>query len=138
MFDVEFPDDLFDAKFLSDDKLDSALEKATPEVVKAMKSQINATTSDKATGEAANSIKAGKPRTDKQGRRYIAVCPSGYSTHTFNRGSRKYKITNAIKLIWLQHGIPGRQPARPWLLKAQHQCENAVIKALENEITKDL
>ena len=138
MFNVEFPDNLFDAEFLSDEKLDAALEKVAPDLVRAMQSQINAVTTEKSTGEAANSIKANKPKTDKQGRRYISVTPHGYSTHTFNRGSRKYKITNAIKLIWLQHGIPGRQEAKPWLLKAQHKCEDAITKALENEITKDL
>ena len=65
--------------------------------------------------------------------------PSGYSKTkeyiqkdgTGKRTTRKYPVSNAVKAIWKEYGIPGKEPARPFLTKAKNDVENDVMNRMQ-------
>ena len=45
--------------------------------------------------------------------------------------SRKYRVSNALKLIWKEYGVAGRQPARPFLTSACNAVRGAVMEKMQ-------
>ena len=96
--------------------------------------------------EMVDSIKSYKPFKAKNGAWLISVGPSGYSKtkryHTnwrrrdgsIKKSTRSYSVSNALKAIWKEYGIPSRGiPAQPFISTAVSQCENQVQTILQHK-----
>lgn len=140
--DVEFPDDfmqeLLGADF--DTIAEDALKEATDELVKAMKTSCKNSIDHEGDSELANSIRASKPKKTADGAWVVNVGPRGYSkkkTYYGKNGKgvhtgRKYPVSNALKAIWKEYGIPGHQSARPFIQKAVNDSKASVEKKLQD------
>lgn len=63
----------------------------------------------------------------------IQSYPHGYSTHYFYGGknhNRKYKLSNAAKVIFLEYGT-SREPARPFITKATNSAKEEVLRKMQ-------
>ena len=140
-FDVEFDDD-FLGGFLQtdfDDIAKETLEETGVELVSAMKKACKNSIDHEGDSELANSIKASKPKKSKNGAWILNVGPSGYSktkTYYAKNGygvhtSRKYQVSNALKAIWKEYGIPGHQTAKPFIQKAVNDTRAIVEKKIQ-------
>ena len=111
-------------------------EKAAPVLVESTKKAMRAVVQHEGDSEMINSVKASKPATTKTDAVILTVNPKGYSNHTFSRKNkggktRKYRVSNALKAIWLQYGVAGRQPPRDWLNKSVHDAEKKVNEIMQ-------
>ena len=81
------------------------------------------------------SIKAGKPKRTKTDAWIINVGPTGNSKHHYYRkgGKKKraYSVSNVLKAIWKEYGIPGRQAPKPFFESAKNAAQNAVTKKIQ-------
>lgn len=113
------------------------LTEAAPLLEQAMKREARTSVAHSGDSEMVNSIKSRKPRKGKNGDMHVFVGPSGYSNHTFNRTgktARKYKVSNALKAIWLEYGIQHpahHQAARPFITASIHTCKDAVLHKMQ-------
>ena len=132
---------MWDIKF--DDICQEALDESVPVLESAMRSAAAA--SVKHSGESAmvNSIKGSKPKKVSSTDCWIVnVGPRGYSEHTYyakdggRKTSRKYKVSNALKAIWKEYGIPGHQSPQPFMDKASNQARSRVEKIIEEAFDK--
>ena len=143
LLDVDFPED-FLKEFLSTD-FDLIAEEALNEtgtiLERSMKEACKNSVDHEGDSELANSIKATKPIKTKNGAWIVRVSPTGYSkTKTYYakngkgvRTKRKYSVSNALKAIWKEYGIPGHQAAKPFMQKA---CNEA--RAMTEKIIQDV
>lgn len=132
-FDIEFPDD-----FLSDlldtdfgDIAEEALNEAAPILEKSMKESCARVIEHGEGSELVSSIKAGKAKRAKTDAYIVNVSPRGYSNVKVYRNkkkTRKYPVSNALKMIWKEYGIPGQQPPRPFIASA---CNDARSSAMD-------
>lgn len=140
-FDIEFPDD-FLGKLLDVDTgelCSEMLSEAAPLYVDSMKRSLNGVVDHEGESEMVNSVKATKPKITKTDAYIVNVGPSGYSkTKEYiqkdgngKRTTRKYPVSNALKAIWKEYGIPGREAPRPFLTKAKNDVENDVMNRLQ-------
>lgn len=86
--------------------------------------------------EMVNSIKSTKPKKTKDGNACIVnVGPTGKSEHSYydrkTGKKKKEKVSNALKAVWKEYGIAGKQPARPFLTNAIRNAEEAVISRMQ-------
>lgn len=119
--------DIFDISF--DDVAQEALEQAAPVLETRMKATARSAVMHPGESDMVNSIKASAVKKSKNGAWIVNVGPRGYSNHTFNRGhdsKRTYPVSNALKAIWKEYGIPGRQAAQPFISTAAAQTENQI------------
>ncbi len=140
-FDVEFGTDIMDAFLKTDVEAlcEEMINESAPIMVESMRREVEAVAGDYSTGEAAKSISARKAKKVKNGGWISFVGPSGYSNHTFRAGKNKkrtYKVSNALKLIWKNYGIPGIQAARPFLERATQKAEKDVLKSMQEIYNK--
>ncbi len=137
IFDVDFPDDfmsgLLDTDF--DAIAEAALTDAAPLLERQMKKCCSDAIQHEGDSELVGSIKSGTPKQTKDKEAWIVnVGPRGYSTvkkytAVDGRGKktkRKYHVSNALKAIWKEYGIPGHQPPRPFLQAATDAARHAV------------
>lgn len=138
-FDVTFPED-FMCELLNTDCDEiclEALSEAAPILVDSMKKSARAAVLHEGESEMVESIAFSKAKKTKDGSAYITtVGPRGYSAHTYydkkSRKKRKYKVSNALKAIWKEYGIAGKQAPRPFLANAtQNAAENVINKLQE-------
>lgn len=139
-FEMEFDDSFMDGLLSTDfDEIASeALAEAIPILEQSMKSQVKKVIQHEGDSELVNSLKASKPIKTKTDAWIATVTPKGYSTTKVytaknSKGSkthRKYKVSNAVKAIWKEYGIPGRQPARPFI--------SAAVNAVTPEVTQKM
>ena len=47
-------------------------------------------------------------------------------------------VYNNDKAFWLEYGVAGRQPARPWQSKALNNAEAKVLPKIQQTIEKEL
>lgn len=137
-FEMDFPDDflheLLDTD--SDEICKKALEEAAPIMEKAMAEALREGHHEMS-GELIKSIKATKPKKGSNGAYIVNVRPTGYSSvnsYSVKRGktsTRKYKVSNALKMIWIEYGVNGRQPARPFLTRAVNECKAATMQKMQ-------
>lgn len=141
-FELNFPADYMQDLFESDagELAEEMLNEAAPILVSSTKSAISSVIQHSGDSELVNSITATKPKKTSDGTAYIVnVVPKGYSkTKTYfaknGKGvhtTRKYKVSNALKLVWKEYGIAGRQPATPCLQKAINDAQNSVIAKMQ-------
>lgn len=138
-FNVDFPDDFLSE--LTDYQFEMiaepALEAAAPVLEKSMKNAARAVVQHEGESEMVESIKAGKPVKTKTDAYIVNVGPKGNSTHFYSKGKKKkkkYPVSNALKGIWMEHGInvPGHHQApRPFLEKATKDAQEKVLEKMQ-------
>lgn len=129
-------DDLFDIDFC--EMAEEALQEAAPILEKSMKKAIQASIQHEGDSELVKSIKPNKPKRAKNGAYIVNVTPRGYSKFKKykskkGKGERKYPVSNALKAIWKEYGIAGRQPPSPFLAKATNDAKNDVLNAIQRK-----
>lgn len=141
-FNIEFPDDflsdLLDADF--GDIAGEALEQASPIMEAAMQSSLRRSIKHDGESELVNSIHASKPKQTKTDAWILNVGPSGSSKnkmyHDSKTHKRTYPVSNALKAIWLEYGIPGQQAPRPFLQSAINDAESRVLAKIQEVYDK--
>ncbi|MCI8823321.1 MAG: hypothetical protein HFI15_12610 [Lachnospiraceae bacterium] len=137
IFDVDFPEDflsdLLDTEF--DEIAEEALKEAAPLLESSMKQSCRRVIEHSGESELVESIKSNKPKRTKTDAWIVNVGPRGYSkkkTYRSGKGkARKYRVSNALKLIWKEYGVAGRQPARPFLTSACNAVRGAVMEKMQ-------
>lgn len=135
-------DGMWDISF--DEISEEALNASVPILEGTMRSAAAA--SVKHSGESAmvNSIKGSKPKKSAATDCWIVnVGPRGYSSHTYHakrsggkKSKQTYQVSNALKAIWKEYGIPGHQPAQPFMDKATNMARGRVEKIIEDAFDK--
>ena len=134
---------MWDIKF--DDIAEEALTQSVPILESTMRSAAAACINHDGESDMVNSIKGSKPKKVASTDCWIVnVGPRGYSNHTYHAqrtGGRKskqtYKVSNALKAIWKEYGVPGRNiPAQPFMQKAANQARTRVEKIIEDSFDK--
>lgn len=129
----------FDVGMYAQDVLDEAASILEPKL------RENAQAVVKHTGESdmVNSIKANKAKKCKNGAYIVNIGPRGYSNHTYTakngkgqRTNRKYKVSNALKAIWIEYGVHNVKsgqdiPARPFISRTVSQLENQIHNLMQ-------
>lgn len=136
IFDVDFPDD-FLSELLDTDfgKIaEEALNEAAPILETSMKQSCKAVIIHDDDSELVASIKSGEAKRAKTDAWIVNVSPQGYSKtkiyHHVKTG-RIYPVHNALKAIWKEYGIPGRQPPRPFITSACNKVRDSVMAKMQ-------
>lgn len=127
-------DNLFNVDF--DEVAGKALKEAVPVLEKSVKAAVQASIEHSGDSELVRSIKANAPKKARNGAWIVNVTPKGYSkvkVYHAQRGERIYPVSNALKAIWKEYGIAGRQPARPFLAKAVNDAQNEVLDIIQRK-----
>lgn len=142
-FDLNFPEDLFEDCFgvVVEEICVQAIKEASPILVESMKRSARAAVMHPGESDMVNSIAASTPKRTKDGSAIIAtVGPRGYSDHYYydkkSKKKRKYKVSNALKAIWKEYGIAGRQEPRPFITNATKNAEEKVVEQLQESYNK--
>ena len=137
-FDIDFPEDflseLLDAD--PDEIAETMLKEAAPILEKQMKKSCMAAVRHEGDSELAESIKAKKPVKTKTDAYIVSVEPTRNSkTKVYHRTGKKsertYPVSNALKMIWKEYGIPGQQAPQPFLQAATNAAEAAVTAKMQ-------
>lgn len=137
-FEVTFPEDflgdLLDAEF--DEIAETALKEAVPVLEKSMKQHCAEVIRHDGDSELLNSIKAGKPIKTKTDAWIVTAKPTGYSkTKVYHREGKKkdriHPVSNALKAIWKEYGIPGQQAPQPFIQTATNAVQAAVVEKMQ-------
>ena len=108
-----------------------AIEAAEPIQVEATKSALRSVIKG-GNGGLVNSIKATKPKKAVNGAYIGHVRPTGTSTTRSDNGKpRKQPVRNMAIAAYLEYGVGGRQPARPWAQKATNDAQGRVSQTIE-------
>ena len=137
-FEIDFPED-FLSELLDvdpDEVAEAMLKEAAPILEKQMKKSCMAAVRHEGDSELADSIKAKKPVKTKTDAHIVTVEPTGNSKtkiyhHTGKKSERTYPVSNALKMIWKEYGIPGKQAPQPFLQAAINAAEAAVIAKMQ-------
>lgn len=135
-FEIDFPDD-FLSKLLDTDFeeiAEEALNETAPLLETSMKQSCKAVITHEGDSELVDSIKSGKPKRTRTDAWIVNVSPKGYSkTKVYHhaRTGRKHPVSNALKAIWKEYGIPGRQPPRPFITSACNKVRDSVMARLQ-------
>lgn len=130
-----------------DDIAEKALNESVPILEATMRSAAAASVKHSGDSEMVNSIKGSKPKKSASTDCWIVnVGPRGYSTTKTYHGKRKsgkskkaYKVSNALKAIWKEYGIPGRNiPAQPFMQKATNAAQGRVEKIIEDAFNEEI
>ena len=125
-------DELFNLDF--NEIAEEALIEAAPILENSMKAAVSQVIEHEGDSELVKSIKANKPKKTRNGAWILNVTPKGYSRYKVyhaKKSGRKYKVSNALKAIWKEYGVAGRQPPRPFLTKATNDAKEAVYDAIQ-------
>lgn len=142
LFDIDFPEDflseLLETDF--DEIAEEALKDAAPVLEKSMKQSCQRAIRHESDSELVNSIKSSKPKKTKTDAWIVNVFPSGYSKKKIYRagkgGKRKYPVSNALKAIWLEYGIAGRQAPRPFIRTACNNVRETILARMQEVYEK--
>lgn len=117
------------------------LNESVPLLEASVKQELKARIQHEGDSELVNSIKANKAKKTKDGSAYIVnVTPKGYSqikvyldkrTRGTEQKVRKYKVSNALKALWKEYGIPGKQAPAPFLTPAMNKAEKQVLAKMQ-------
>lgn len=135
-FEIDFHDDflseLLDTDF--DEIAEDALNETAPMLEESMKKSCKTAITHEGDSELVDSIKSTKPKKTKTDAWIVNVGPKGYSKtkvyHHIKTG-RKYPVSNALKAIWKEYGIPGRQPPRPFITSACNKVRDRVMSRMQ-------
>lgn len=141
-FDVSFEDDAISRLTMTgfDEIAVEALNECAPVLVESTKEACASVISHPGDSELVNSWTANKPKETRSKDAYVlTVVPKGNSKNQYyavnGKGghyTRKYPVSNALKAIWLENGINGRQPARHFLERAAKGCEAEVNQKIQD------
>lgn len=142
LFDIDFPEDflseLLETDF--DEIAEEALKDAAPVLEKSMKQSCQRAIRHEGDSELVNSIKSNKPKKTKTDAWIVNVFPYGYSKKKIYRagkgGKRKYPVSNALKAIWLEYGIAGRQAPRPFIRTACNNVRETILARMQEVYEK--
>lgn len=121
---------------------EEALNEAAGILEEKMKANAKSTILHEGESEMVDSIKASKPKKSKNGAYIVNVGPRGYSsTKVYHakdghgvRTSRVYSVSNALKAIWKEYGIPSRGiPAQPFISPATSQTESQIYELIQKK-----
>jgi HK97 gp10 family phage protein len=135
--------DFLDMDF--DDAAERALNEAVGVLEGTMRSAAAAAVKHDGESAMVNSIKGSKPKKVAATDCWIVnVGPRGYSSTKTYHGKRKggkskqtYKVSNALKAIWKEYGIPGHQSPQPFMQKATNQAQARVERIIEDAFNKE-
>ncbi len=112
-----------------------ALTEAAPLLEQSLKESCKKVIDHEGESEMVDSIACSKPKRARTGAWIINVGPRGYSRRKFYQGTnnrrRKYPVSNALKMIWKEYGIAGRQAARPFITSAVNNARKAVTQRMQ-------
>ena len=135
-FEIDFPDDflseLLDMDF--DEIAEEALHETAPLLEAFMKQSCKAVITHEGESELVDSIKSSKPKKTKTDAWIVNVSPKGNSktkVYHHTRTGRKYPVSNALKAIWKEYGIPGRQPPKPFITSACNKVRDSVMAKMQ-------
>lgn len=137
-------DGMFEISF--DDVAEKALNESVPILEATMRSAAAAAVKHDGDSAMVNSIKGSKPKKVAATDCWIVnVGPRGYSTTKKYHAKRKsgkskqtYKVSNALKAIWKEYGIPGHQQAQPFMDKATNAARGRVEAIIEEAFNKEI
>lgn len=122
-----------------------ALEEIRPDMEEGTKAALRSSIQHPGDSELVNSVKCFEPTMTRDGTGARMVCqPTGKSSSgnrykTVSRGKSIEKpVRNNDKAFWLEYGVAGRQPARPWKDRATNSIEAKVVPKIEQAIAKEL
>lgn len=136
-FKIDFPEDFLSGLLGTEfeDIAEEALSEAASILEKSMKKSCQDAIEHEGDSELVNSIKAGKPQKTKTDAMIVTVRPEGNSKIKVRRTGKKKErtepVSNVLKAIWLENGIPGHQSPRPFLTAATNDARSAVEKKLQ-------
>ena len=127
-----------------DDICQEALGQSVPILEGTMRSAAAASVKHEGESAMVNSIKGSTPKKSAATDCWIVnVGPRGYSStktyHSKRKGGKSkqsYKVSNALKAIWKEYGIPGHQSAQPFMDKAANAARPRVEKIIEDSFEK--
>ncbi len=118
--------------------LNEALLAAAPIQIASTKRVLGSRVGGYATGKMVESISATKPTKSKNGAVMIHIRPRGTDSTRPNGGTRKKPVRNMAKAAYLEYGVAGRQPARPWAQAATNDAEARVNEIMSRVITEGM
>ena len=133
-FEVDFPDDLFLEKNFRD-LAPQILEEISPILQESTKNALRQSIQHPGESELVDSIVIGKPKMFIDAA-LISAYPKGYSVESGNyyyKGRRMRTVTNGAKAFWLEYGVAGRQPARPWQDRAVNSQSDRITNAMQDK-----
>ena len=127
-----------------DEICQEALSESVPILEGTMRSAAAASVKHDGDSAMVNSIKGSTPKKSAATDCWIVnVGPRGYSStksyHAKRKGGKSgqsYQVSNALKAIWKEYGIPGHQSASPFMDKAANQARGRVEKIIEDAFEK--
>ena len=114
------------------------LQAAAPVLVDKTKNAVKGVIKHDGESELVNSVKAGTAKKNKWGGYEISAEFKGESRtktyrHSKTKRGKKHAVSNALKAIWKEYGIPGRGiPAQPFLEKAAKAAEDEAVDIMQN------
>lgn len=116
-----------------------ALNECAPILEAKMKSNAKNVIKHPGDSDMVNSIKASSPKKARTGAFIVNVGPRGYSNHTFKHNGKTYKVSNALKAIWKEYGIPGRDQAQqPFIGTTVEQARSQIEELLQKKFEEKL
>lgn len=129
-----------------DDIAEEALTQSVPILEATMRSAAAASVKHSGESDMVNSIKGSKPKKVTATDCWIVnVGPRGTKRETWyhptrgggKHGSSRFKVSNALKAIWIEYGIPARGiSAHPFMDKAANAARPRVEKIIEDSFNK--
>lgn len=134
--EINFPDNFMEGllKTEFEEIAAEALAEAAPLLEQSLKASCKKAIDHEGESEMVDSIACSKPKRARTGAWIVNVGPRGYSrkkTYRKKRGGRKYPVSNALKMIWKEYGIAGRQAARPFIRSAVNNARGAVTQRMQ-------
>ena len=115
-----------------------ALNAAAPIQIQATQAALRSAAKDGG-GRMVASVKANAPKKASNGAYIVHVRPTGTdSTRSDTGGTRSVPVRNMAKAAYLEYGVAGRQPARPWAQSATSNAQGKVDQILEQTITEEV
>ncbi len=139
-FSIDGLDDMLSSLPDFDEYCEEALKEAAPIMEKEMKKLCRAAIKHEGDSEMVESIKANAPKKTKAGDWIVSITPHGNTKKvgyykTASSGGRisirKYPVSNALKMIWKEYGIPGKQAPQPFIQAATNSARSKVMEKLQ-------
>ena len=126
-----------------DGMAEEALNEAAPILEAKMKEVAKAGIIHEGESDMVNSIKASKVKKSKNGAWIVNVGPRGYSNQKVykqyskdKKHVRTFPVSNALKAIWKEYGIPNKQPAQPFISTACSQVRDTINSIIQKTFEK--
>lgn len=123
-----------------------ALNECAPILESNLKNAAKSSVKHDGDSEMINSIKSSNPKKARTGAYIVNVGPRGYSSvkvYTAKNGKgvrtkRKYSVSNALKAIWKEYGIPGYRDPQPFITSAVNSCSSQIYELMQKRFEEKL